>query len=180
MKPQPNISGPPINQLAVLNFEPPEAFSEGPLHFALNRIHLVASNPLLSLQLRISQSPRRRLRPRTRSDLPLLQIPVTVIIFTHLGLRIGGTVTPELIRSGWCSWGSIVVVHLHRPTATIRLWSVIVFHWQSEGPSRKRKKKKKKRITTHHWKWWTPKNVISFWLWLFLLCGFCFLGIIRR
>jgi len=123
-------SPPAINHLGVLMFKPPEASPQGALNFAFHRVHLIASNPLLPLKLRVTKSPRV-----CRSTLPFLelQVPIFVVVVGHLGLCIGGTVGHEFIRSGRSGWRwPIIALHLHIPIP-IFVWSVVVSHgilWQ--------------------------------------------------
>lgn len=60
--------------------EPPEALLQRALHLALNSIDLIAGNPFLPLQLRITETPSLGERPI--SGLALLELGV----IAHLGL----------------------------------------------------------------------------------------------
>lgn len=102
--------------------EPPEALLERALHLALNGIDLIACNPLLPLQLGISETPR--LGERAIGGLALLELRVLIV---HLGLgwmSIGSTVTPEILHtsgrgsSSPPSPSSMVTLHLHSSIPT--------------------------------------------------------------
>lgn len=52
-------SPPPIDHLGIPILDPLEALFQGPFDLPFNGVHLVASNPLLPLKLRVTQTPRR-------------------------------------------------------------------------------------------------------------------------
>ena len=125
---------PAMNGSGARVFKPPEGLSERPFDFAFNSIDFIASNPFLPLEFRVCNAPWLW-RIWARSTLPFLQLEVPVvscvIVVSHLGLCIGSTIAPEIIRSWRPRW-SMVGVQLHHPI-TIWSWSVVICHWILAG-----------------------------------------------
>lgn len=130
-------SPPSIHHLGVPIFNPPEALPESPFHFTFNTIHFIASNPLLPLKLRVIKAPwlRRRWPSIVLSFLSLKvpvvgEIAVAIVAVSHLGLRVGSTIGPELVRSWWPLW-TMIALHLHHIIPVrirVRSWSAVILH----------------------------------------------------
>lgn len=99
-----------MDDLRVPALEPPEALPEGPLDLPFDAVHLVARDPPLPLQLGIGDAPGVGGRPRCALRFLQLKVPPFIVameVNVRLGLRIGGTVAPELVGS------AIVGLQLH-------------------------------------------------------------------
>jgi len=110
---------PTINNLRVLVLKPSETLSERSFDFAFNRIHFIASNPLLPLKFRIRQTQRLwKRRPRWKA-FTFLQLQILRSL-----LYIWRTIASKIIRLRW----SIVAFYLHHLAIGIRFWSLKIFH----------------------------------------------------
>lgn len=96
-------SPPSMNNFSVPVLEPPETLFERAFNFPFYTVNLIASDSLLSLQLRIIETPALRNRPICR--LALFE-PNIVVADLGLGLRlcwvdggcIGGAITSEILH----------------------------------------------------------------------------------
>lgn len=98
---RPIIALPSIDHSITGLLEPPEALPERAFELSFHSVHLVASDPLLPLQLRITEVPAFRSRPICRLALIEFVVVVVIIGATHLGfwwVCKGGTVTPEILH----------------------------------------------------------------------------------
>ena len=140
-------SPPAIDSLAVSVLEPPEALPEGPFDLPLNRVDLVACNPLLPLEFWVIHAPTHE---PTRGALALLQLHLSgfllpvVAVVVHRGWRRRGSircaVAPQVIAMGRPrSWAASVAkgFNLHAvPAITVAggSWPAVVPHgWEIGG-----------------------------------------------
>jgi len=124
---------PAIDNSVAPVLEPLETLPQRPFQFSFNSIHLVASDPLFTLQLRVTEAPTFRCGPICR--FPLLELVIVDVVVRRLGWvhgrGVGGTVAAEILHAS-----SSVGLNLHPPVA-VRFGSE-VFHrrWRLQRKGR--------------------------------------------
>jgi len=116
---------PAIDNSVAPVLEPLKALPQRPFQFSFNSIHLVASDPLFTLQLGVTEAPTFRCGPIC--GFPLLELDIVDVVVCRLGLSwvhrrgVGGAVAAEILHAS-----SIIGLNLH-PSVAVRFGSE-VFH----------------------------------------------------
>jgi len=116
---------PAIDNSVAPVLQPLKTLPQRPFQFSFNRIHLVASDPLFTLQLRVTETPT--FRCGAICGFPLLELGIVDVVVCRLGLGwvhgrgVGGGVAAEILHAS-----SMVGLNLH-PSVTVRFGSE-VFH----------------------------------------------------